>query len=630
MSRRIALSFVLCACSSFGAVTGVEILERTDLTGSTYERVIYERIVARAHFAVDPNLPANAGIADLHLAPRDEHGLVEFSADIYVLRPRDPARADGTALVEISNRGGKGLLSTFDFAQGSEDPQTRDALGDEFLLTRGFTLVWIGWEFDVPRDHAHSMHLYAPIATDHGRTITGRVRSEWIGDHVVASISLGDRFLDGYPATDLNEPDAEMFVRDTVAGARTTIARTHWLFVDSTHVSLEGGFQPGRIYELVYTAKDPVVAGLGLAAIRDFVSFLKHGGVETPLGDSARFTKRALGFGISQSGRFLRAFLYDGFNADEKGRQVFDGVWAHVAGAGRGSFNARFAQPSRDGHPFFNVLYPVDVPPFNDEDLLAKARASGTAPKIFWTNGSYEYWGRCASLIHTTQDGKADAPPASGTRIYFVTGTQHGPGHLPPAKLPARYTPNINDQRYVLRALLVDMNAWLTDGAAPPASEYPLIFRGQLVPLEALAFPKLPGVTPPEHKREAWRLDFSTEPPKMGPPYPTLVPQVDADGNEIAGIRMPLIQVPLGANTGWNLRDASIGAPDQMYSMVGSFFPFPASEIERRYTGKSGYLDKIRAAAENLAARRFLLAEDVQPIVERAATAWTLFYPEQQ
>ncbi|HZU24224.1 MAG TPA: alpha/beta hydrolase domain-containing protein [Bryobacteraceae bacterium] len=613
MPARLLSALVLCA-SSHAAVTRVELVDRTDLLGNTAFGAAgpYERIVARAYFAIDPKAAANAGIADIGLAPRNEDGLVEFSSDIYVLKPRDPAKGNGTALVEISNRGGKALLPTFDFSHSSQDPQTTDQLGDAFLLERGFTLVWIGWEFDAPREDATAMHLFAPIATDHGKSITGLVRSEWTGDKPVKTISLGDRSQIGYAAADLSEPGAEMFFRDTVEGPRTRIPRDQWRFEDARHVTLSGeGFAPGRIYEVIYTAKDPVVVGLGPAAIRDFVSFLKFGGPETLLGDQTLNVRRALGFGISQSGRFLREFLYEGFNADEQGRPVFDGVWAHVAGAGRGAtFNMRFGQPSRDGHPFLNVLYPVDVPPFNDEGLLAQARAAKVVPKIFWTNGSYEYWGRCASLIHTTEDGRADAPPAPGTRIYFIAGTQHGPGHLPPPSLPVRNTPNINDQRYVLRALLVDMNAWLSAGAEPPPSRYPAIAGGDLVTAHGMA------------PRPAWKLDFSVEPPKILGSYPTLVPRVDADGNETSGVRLPAIQVPLGAYTGWNLRDRSIGAPNQMYSMVGSFIPFSRAAIAKRYPDKSIYLDRITRAAEQLVSERFLLDEDIPAVRDRAARTW--------
>lgn len=273
------------------------------------------------------------------------------------------------------------------------------------------------------------MHLYAPIATNNGQPITGLVRSEWEGDQRVTTISLGDRSQIAYPVADQNAPENRMFVRDSVAGERRLIARDKWTFADDRHVKLDGGFDPGKIYEVIYKAKDPVLVGLGPTAVRDIASFLKYGGAKTALSDQQKTTKRALAFGVSQSGRFLRSFMYDGFNQDEKNRRVFDGVWAHVAGAGRGPFNARFGQPSRDGHPFLNVQYPVDLPPFTDLDgELSKFTQANVVPKIFYSNGSYEYWGRSASLIHTTKDGKQDAPIAKDTRIYFFAGSQHGTG----------------------------------------------------------------------------------------------------------------------------------------------------------------------------------------------------------
>ena len=318
MLRRLS-GYALFASLSFGAVTSVEVVERSDYKGGPYER-----IVAKIHFAVDPKLPANRIIADIDLAPRNEQGLVEFSADLDVLKPRDSAKGNGTALVEISNRGGRGLLGTFD-------------LGDDFLLDRGFTLVWVGWEFDVPPTK-DLLRLYAPVATNNGQPIFGLVRSEWEGDKRVTTIPLGDRAQIGYAVADQNNPQNRMLVRDTVDGERRTIARDKWKFADATHVTMPDGFEPGKIYEVIYQAKDPVVVGLGPAAIRDTVSFLKHGGVETLLADQHHYIKRALGFGVSQSGRFLRTFLYDGFNQDEKNARVFDGVWAHVGGGGRGSF----------------------------------------------------------------------------------------------------------------------------------------------------------------------------------------------------------------------------------------------------------------------------------------------------
>ncbi len=434
---------------------------------------------------------------------------------------------------------------------------------------------------------------------------------------------------------DQNAPENRMFVRDSVAGERHAIPRDKWKFADDRHVTLEGGFDPGKIYEVIYLAKDPAVAGLGPAAVRDITSYLKYGGADTLLSDSQRSTKRAVAFGVSQSGRFLRTFFYDGFNQDEKNRRVFDGVWAHVAGAGRGSFNARFAQPSRDGHPFLNVAYPSDLAPFTDLDgELAKATQANVVPKIFYSNGSYEYWGRAASLIHTSQDGKQDAPIAKDTRIYFFAGSQHGAGSIPPRQVEARNQASVNDYRASMRALLVAMQSWLKDGKEPPASEYPKIGKDQLVAASALAFPKIAGVQLPKIKREAYRLDFSVEPPKIGAAYPTLVPQVDMDGNDTSGIKMPEIQVPLASNTGWNLRNPSIGAPDELFSMVGSWIPFPVNRAERekqkdprrsieeRYKDKRDYLDHISAAAQKLVTQGFLLDQDVPRLRDRAAQEW--------
>ncbi len=636
MLQRVSTLTLILACGCLGAVTNVQIIERTDvLDGAAFATTgAYERILAKATFAVDPKLAPNRIIADIDLAPRNAEGKVEFSADLYILRPRDPAKGNGTALVEISNRGGKGLLGMFDLAAGSTDPKTPAEFGDNFLLEQGYTLVWIGWEFDVPPS-AKLLHLYAPIATNNGQPIYGLVRSEWEGDKLVSTIPLGDRNQIGYPVADASDAENRILVRDSVNGERRLIARDKWKFADATHVTMDAGFEPGKIYEVIYRAKDPVLVGMGPAAVRDLASFLKYGGVETPLGDPTRFVKRTLAFGVSQSGRFLRTFLYDGFNEDEKNRRAFDGVWAHVGGAGRGSFNARFAQPSRDGHPFLNVAYPVDMPPFTDNDgLLAKATQSKTVPKIFYSNGSYEYWGRAASLIHTTPDGRQDAPPAKDTRIYFFAGSQHGAGSVPPRQVEAQNLSDTNDYRTSMRALLVAMQAWLKDGKEPPSSQYPLIAKDQLVTIGAFAFPRLPELTIPKRKREAYRLDFSVEPPKAGPAFPTLLPQVNLDGNETSGIRMPEIQVPLASYTGWNLRSKSIGAPDELYSMVGSWIPFPVNQtgresrkdprlsIEERYKSKRDYLERITSAAQKLVGEGFLLDRDVPKLRDRAAKEW--------
>ncbi len=618
-------SLLLClAPLADAALTRIEITSRDALlNGESFGAAgPYERIAARAYFEVDPAAPANRGIALLDRAPRNARGNVEFSADLYIVQPRDLAKANGTILFEVSNRGGKALNPTFD-------------LGDHFLYEHGFTLVWAGWEFDVPPPNPEKLKLYAPIATDNGKTIEGLVRSEWTGDRRVDSIPLGDRAQIGYPVANPSDRANTLTVRDRPEDRRRTIPRNRWSFSGDRRVTLQGGFDPGRIYEVIYRAQDPVVAGLGLAAVRDTVSFLKYGGPQTPLADEAKYEKRALGFGISQSGRFLREYLAEGFNADERSRAVFDGVWSHVAGAGRGeTFNMPFAQPSRDGHPFYNVLYPVDLPPFTPDALLEPSRQANVAPKLFLTNGSYEYWGRCASLIHTSADGKQDAPPPANARVYFFAGSQHGTGSIPPRKIAAQNLAETNDYRTSMRALLLAMQNWLADNHAPPASVYPRIAKDQLVSIGAYAFPASPAMNTPHRKREAYRLDIAIEPPKIGPAYPTLIPQVDQDGNETSGIRMPEIQVPLASYTGWNLRSPSIGAPDELFSMAGSWIPFPRTRAEResagdprlsiqeRYPTELLYLEKIAAAAESLEKQGFLLEQDIPKLRERAAREW--------
>lgn len=638
----------LLALPLAAAVTDIQIKERIDVPGGT---IAYERLAGTVHFAVDPALPANRIVTDIDLAPHNEQGLVEFSADLEVLQPRDPAKGNGTAIVEISNRGGRGLLPMFNLATRG------DAYGDRYLLEQGYTLVWVGWQFDVPLNPAGLLRLYAPLA----KGITGLVRADFVFDHKAFSSSLADRNHIPYPVLDPADSSLQLTVRDHPEDARRPLPRADWQFAhnengkpipDPTAVYMAKGFEPGKIYEIVYKAKNPPIAGLGPAAVRDLTSFLKYGGVDTPLGDS--HLKHVIGFGASQSGRFLRTFVYYGFNADEKNRKVFDGVWAHVAGAGRGSFNNRFAQPSRDGHPLLNFFYPTDIFPFTDLDetdretgitdgLLDTSRKQKAVPKIFYTNGSYEYWGRAAALIHVSPDGKRDAPLAPDTRIYAFAGTQHG-ANAQPVKHDTANLANPTDYRWQMRALLMAMNQWVTDGTEPPESQYPKIGKDQLVSLAAFHFPAIPGVELPRRLHRAFAVDYgpefrskgivSIEPPKVGKAFPTLIPQVNQDGNETVGIRGPDLAVPLATYTGWNLRAAEIGSPDTIYNMVGSMIPFPRTKAERektgdprlsieeRYKSKADYLEQVAAAANALVSRRLLLAVDVARIVEKAANRW--------
>jgi hypothetical protein len=637
LKRAWILSFVLPALLP-AALLRIEVSERSDvLDGKAFASAgPYERIVGKAYFAVDPNLPANKIVADIAKAPRNQDGLVEFSADFDCLKPRDPQHGNHAVLFEVSNRGGKGMLGTF---------------GEDFLMEQGYTLVWLGWEFDVPPG-PNALRLYAPVA----QGITGLVRSEITLDHKATRQSLGDRSQLAYPVLNPDDPALTLTVREHADSSRRAVARDAWHIEGGTHIAMPAGFETGKIYELVYTSKDPPIVGLGPAAVRDLISFFKYGiAADTILGDHHDFIKRAYGFGISQSGRFLRTFVYYGFNQDEQGRRVFDGLMAHVAGAGRGSFNHRFAQPSRDGHPFLNTFYPTDIFPFTDlaetdaetgitDGLLTHATPPAAVPKIFYTNTSYEYYGRSASLIHTTLDGAKDAPLAPNTRIYFLAGCQHGPSPFPPDRGEAQNLANPNNYRWTLRALLVALNGWVAEGLEPPPSRYPKIADGSLAQLGAVAFPKLPGVQFPTRIQQAWHVDYgeefrsagivTIEPPKVGSAFGMRLPQVDADGNDTAGIRMPATAVPLATYTGWNLRSAAIGAPDELYSMAGSFVPFartraermktgdPRLSVEERYASKQAYLDKVEAAAHDLVQARYLLERDVAPVVARASAEW--------
>jgi hypothetical protein len=404
----------------------------------------------------------------------------------------------------------------------------------------------------------------------------------------------------------------------------------------------------------VYKSQDPPVVGVGPAAVRDTISRLKYGSA-SELSIPQGAIKRALAFGISQSGRFLRTYLFYGFNEDESQRKVFDGVMAHVAGGGRGSFNHRFAQPSRDGHPYLNFFHPTDIFPFTDvaqldpesgtrDGLLTHATKPQFLPKIFYTNSSYEYWGRAASLVHTTVDGRRDAELMSNVRVYLLTAGQHGPSRFPPMRTIGQQPGNPLDFRWAMRKLLVSMNRWITDGGEPPASAYPRIDKDTLVPLHKLRFPKIPNVNVPTAPQKAFRADYgpdfltkgivTREPPKLGSAFPILVPQVDADGNEIAGIRMPELAVPLATYTGWNLFNERSGPTDVVSSMQGSFIPFPRNRSERerakdprlsvdeRYQSRDRYLDLVSKAANELIEKGYLLKEDLPRIFEQAGTRW--------
>lgn len=665
----LLLLFVAETPNAKAHVTRVEIVSRSDVLGGKHFGLAgpYEKLAGKAYFEVDPRNPHNVPIVDLDKAERNAAGAVEFSADIFVLKPKNPDRGSGSLLMEIPNRGGKGILRLINFASGSLDPTTAADFGDAFLLQQGFTLVWVGWQFDV-RDEKGLMRLYAPVAREGGgKPITGLVRtdfvvSEKVYDHPLAHAISGSIGGTEYRVADPDHAANVLSVREEPLGQRRVIPKDSWSFARTAdgklapsdrYVRLQEGFEPGKIYEVVYLAQDPVVVGLGLAAVRDLTSYFKN----DP--KTIAPARRTYALGISQSGRFLRHFVAAGFNADEAGRQVFNGMFVHVAGAGVGSFNHRFAQPSRDAQPRTALFYPTDLFPFADapqtdaetgmtSGLLDKAKAEGVLPKIFYTNTSYEYWSRAASLIHTSPDGSRDLPLMDNVRIYLLAGLQHFSGPFPPARganpeLLGQHPQNPNPVSWLWRAIIVDMDEWVRNGTAPPPSSYPRIDDGTMISRDKLSFPQIPGVSLPQTVHQAHRVDYGPEwgrgiitqqPPAVGRAFPVFVPQVDRDGNEMAGVRLPELDVPLATYTGWNLRDPKTGAPASRVSFIGSHLPFAKTKKEReqrgdarlslaeRYQSRAQYLGQYAEAALRLIERRFLLADDLAAVLRRGRQEW--------
>ena len=650
-------------------VTRVEVESRTDvLHGKSFgDAGAYERLSGQIYYSVPVDNPHNSRIVDLAHAVNLHRGEVAFSATFVAFRPKDPRKGNGSLLLEVPNRGRPNIIGLVD---GGDAGLGRDA-GDGWLLRKGFTIVSVGWQWDAPGPD--DLKLYAPIAKDGGHSISGLLRGDLMLAQEADEIPLGHLILGKlggieYPVANPDDPRNVLTVRDSRDAKRTVIPRSQWQFADMVdgkvvpsdrHIRLNGGFRAGKIYEYVYVVTDPVIAGLGFAAIRDFASYAKH----EP--NAVFHVARVYGEGISQNGRFLRDFLYEGFNADEAGKQALDGVLAHVAGAGRGSFNYRFAQPSRDAQPTSSVSFPTDIFPFTDlpetdpvtgerAGLLDRAVADKVVPKIFFSNTSYEYWGRAAALIHVDAEGKQDVPISDNVRIYHFTGLQHFSGPSPPRKgagdLLGQQEESALPIRFFWRAMIANMDAWVRSDTTPPRSSYPRIDNGTLVSLREYAFPPIRDVNRPDEASDAERLDFgpqwqqpgrhmgqgvlSIQPPKVGKSFPVLVPQVDDDGNERDGVRLPEIVVPLGTYAGWNLRDPAIGAPEQRVSFEASYIPFakthaerraagdPRKSIEERYGSREDYLDRFNHALDDLVEQRWILPEDRAALMARGRQDW--------
>jgi Alpha/beta hydrolase domain len=661
--RLLAIILSLAVARTVPArVIGIHVASREDvLSGKSFgDAGPYERITGTVTISLPVDNPHNTAIVDLKNAKNLSSGEVVFSADFVALRPLDPKRSNGSLLLEVPNRGRSRIVSLVD---GGDWNVEKDA-GDAWLLKRGLTVVSIGWQWDAEGDGA--LRFRAPVAMERGKHITGMLRGDVMLSRSIPEIPLGHLILGNiggseYPVSAPGDPRNVLTVRQSRNAHRTVIPRSEWQFAHAVDgkltpsdrfIHLNGGFQPGRIYEYVYVVTDPVVAGGGFAVIRDFASYAKH----DP--DSITPALRVYGEGISQNGRFLRDFLYQGFNADEQGRMALDGVLAHVAGAGRGSFNYRFAQPSRDAQPTSSVFFPTDIFPFTDlpetdpvtgesGGLLDRAIADNTVPEIFLSNTSYEYWGRAAALVHVSADGKRDIPISDHVRIYHFTGFQHFSGPLPVAKgagdLCGQKPQSPLPIRFLWRAMIANMDAWVRTGTEPPPSNYPHLSDGTLVTLDRYAFPNLPGVNKPHEANEAERVDFGpdwrrgilrVQPPQIHGSFPVLVPQVDGDGNEKDGVRLPEITVPLATITGWNLRDPSIGAPNERVAFEGSYVPFAKTEEERkrtndprasiaeRYAGKQDFLSRYGQALDKLVSARWVLPEDRDALMLRAEQEW--------
>ena len=639
------------------AVTTLEITRRSKvLDGRPFGAAGgYEKIVGMLRLGVDPLHATNQTITDLAAAPRNTAGLVECAADFYLLRPLDPARGNRRLLLDVPNRGRKVALGMLNSTVRVPDPTTPEDFGDEFLMRRGYTVAWCGWQHDVPRRDG-LMALTVPQARGGNGPISGPVACEWRPNTRVETLPMADRDHIAHPTVDLDDPAARLTVREHASAPAVAIARSAWRFANASSITLAGGFEPGKIYELVYRSENPPLVGLGLLAVRDTAAWLRSAPA-TAGNPCAGELERLYVIGVSQTGRFLRHLLYLGLNEDETGRRVFDGVISHVAGARRGEFNHRFGQPSLGAASTVGSLFPFTDTPQVDSvtgergALLARLEARGTLPKIVTTNTSAEYWRGDASLVHADVDGTRDVTPHPATRLYLFAGCQHTPGTLPPPDADPNTGSrglqafNVVDYAPLLRAALVNLDRWVTDGVEPPPSAVPRLADGTGVPAEATrgCFTRIPGVRFPDRLERPRRLDFGPGlsrgvidelPAKIGAPFVTFVPSVDDDGNDIPGIRPVELLTPLATFTGWNPRHPDQGAPGDLMSLLGSTRAFPLTRaareasgdprvsIEERYASRAAYLARVRDSAMRLVAERHMLADDVDAVVERAGRLW--------
>ena len=635
----------------------------------------YERIKGRVCYAVDPQEEAFSRITDLDKAPTNEKGLVEYSTDFLILKPQNPKKGNRRLFFDWGNRGNIRCLQFFNDALASNDPKTREHAGNGFLFRRGYTLVFAGWQGDLlAGDGRFLMDL--PVASNHGISITGQVRSEFILEEsgITTQPLSGWANTRSHPTVSLDTDQASLTRRLYADASREVIPSDQWMFArdeggsgldgvskqtaivpSDTNIYLPGGFETGWIYELVYTGRNPLVLGLGHPAVRDLISFLKYDdfddqGNPNPLGK--RRIDKAYGWGRSQTGRAIRDFVYHGYNEDFDGRKVFDGLIPHVSGAGLLWMNHRFANavsPAGQEHEVhhncadrFPFSYAVTTDHLTGKtDSILKRPASD--PLIIHTQSATEYWQRRGSLVHTDTQGH-DLEQPERVRVYAWGSSEHfaDSGMSEPSRGPCQNLSNVVRTSLFLRSALDNLDLWATDDVAPPSSRYPRRSDGTLVDGNEWRhqFPQIPGVALPNGPAQLPLLDFgpdfekgllTLEPPLVLNPngYPTLVPSVDSDGIDQGCLNAPMVLAPLATYTGWNLRARGQGQ-GAMHKFTGSTIPFaetpeeqlatadPRPSILERYPNSEAYLDAIRKAARQLVEERYMLEEDVERCLEWA------------
>ena len=610
----------------------------------------YERVKGTFKGELDPADPRNKAIVNLDKAPRNAAGRVEYEADFFMLRPADGARGNRKIIYDVTNRGRKNLHWRLTDARlpspaGANDPRTAQDAGNGLFFRMGYTMVWNGWDPDAPRSNA-GLAMKPVIATNGGAPIVRVIRDE---------LQSGTRsprretFRLTHEAATLDQTKAKLTVRRNEADPRREISASGWAYVNAREIRLlSQGAQPepGSIYEFHYPATNPRVLGIGLAATRDLVSFLRYESADSKgnANPARPGIKAVLAFGSSQSGRYLRDHVAQGFNQDESARKVFDGIMAHTAGVGGVFLNTEFGQPARTSTQHEDRMFPEGAFPFSTARLTdpvtgktgSVLRNDGFDPLWMETNTSTEYWQKGASLLVTDPLGTRDVELPATARGYLFAGTQHGalawmgstPGNCVNPRNPHSPTP-------AQRALLVALDEWVSEGKAPPASRTPRLKDGTLVAPGELAFPPVPGIAVARRVNEVGVLrDWVKPEMDLLKPYRALVPQVDLDGNETSGILLPDIAVPLGTHTGWNLYKAPF-PEGELCDRDGTYKPFPATRAERqaardprasleeRYGDHAGYARRVEEAVKRLVAERLLLAEDGAVFVAKAKSEET-------